>query len=417
MKYGTLTMLTTPMYPATPWRTTLRDERRDNAVADVQVPSRRGRIMKPYDLAIVGLGAMGSMAAWQATRRGLRVIGFDRFRPPHSHGSSTGHSRIIREAYFEQRYYVPLVQEAYRLWEELERESGSTIYLRTGGLMLGPRDGTVAAGAIASMEAFGLEAEVLTGAEVRHRFPAFEAGDDIVGLYEPRAGSLTPEAGIEAALRLAEQGGAVLLYDTPVEGWESGSNVEVRTAAGRYRADRVILSAGAWMAGDLTGIELPLTVSRQLLFWLEPSGGREPFQPSRFPVFLWEWEPGRSFYGFPDQGRGVKVAIHHEGAATDPDTIDRTVGPHEVDELLEILGSTIPSARGPVLESAVCMYTNTPNEDFIVDRHPADDRILVASPCSGHGFKFAPTIGGILVDLVVEGGTRFDLGPFRIGGS
>ena len=373
--------------------------------------------MKPYDLAIVGLGAMGSMAAWQATRRGLRVIGFDRFRPPHTHGSSTGHSRIIREAYFEQRYYVPLVQEAYTLWEELERESGSTIYLRTGGLMLGPPDGLVATGAIASMDAFGLDAEVLTSAQIRHRFPAFEVGDDIVGLYEPRAGSLTPEAGIEAAIRLAEQGGAVLLYDTPVEGWGSGSSVEVRTAAGQYRADRLILSAGAWMASDLTGVDLPLTVNRQVLFWLEPSGGRELFQPSRFPVFLWEWEPGRSFYGFPDQGRGVKVAIHHEGAAVDPDTIDRNVGSSEVDELLEILSSTVPSARGPVIESAVCMYTNTPDEDFILDRHPADDRVLVASPCSGHGFKFAPTIGEILVDLATDGGSRFDLSPFRIGRS
>lgn len=360
---------------------------------------------------------MGSMAAWQATRRGLRVIGFDRFRPPHTNGSSTGHSRIIREAYFEQRYYVPLVQEAYRLWEELERESGSTIYLRTGGLTLGPRDGAVASGAIASMDAFGLDVEVLSGAQVRHRFPSFEAGDDIVGLYEPRAGSLTPEAGIEAALRLAEQGGAVLLYDTPVEGWEPGSGVEVRTATGRYRADRLILSAGAWMAGELPAIDLPLTVNRQVLFWLEPSGGREPFQPPRFPVFLWEWQPGRSFYGFPDQGRGVKVAIHHEGVPADPDTIDRTVGPLEADELLEILSSTIPSARGPVIESAVCMYTNTPDEDFILDRHPADDRVLVASPCSGHGFKFAPTIGEILVDLATDGETRFDLGPFRIGRS
>lgn len=371
--------------------------------------------MAPYDLAIVGLGAMGSMAAWQATRRGMRVIGFDRFRPPHANGSSTGHSRIIREAYSEQRYYVPLVQEAYRLWEELERESGRSIYLRTGGLMLGPRDGAVATGAVASMEAFGLEAEVLTGAQIRHRFPAFEVGDDTLGLYEPRAGSLTPEVGIEAALRVAEHRGAVLHYDTPVEGWESGSSVEVGTATGRYRADRLILSAGPWMAGDLTALDLPLTVKRQVLFWLEPSGGREPFQPPRFPVFLWEWEQGRTFYGFPDQGRGVKIAIHHEGTAADPDSIDRTVWPDEADELLDILSSTIPSARGPVIDSAVCMYTNTPDEDFILDRHPADDRVLVASPCSGHGFKFAPTIGEILVDLATEGGSRFDLSPFRIG--
>lgn len=370
--------------------------------------------MTHYDLAIVGLGAMGSMAAWQATRRGLRVIGFDRFHPPHTMGSSAGHSRIIRECYFEQRYYVPIVRRAYELWADLEEESGETFYQKTGGLMIGPRDGTIAPGAMASAEMFGLEAEVLGHEELSRRFPAFAAGPDVVALYEPRAGALTPEVAIGAALRRARESGAELRFDTPVLGWHSGDSVELDTAHGRVSADRVILAAGAWMAKDLPRLDLPVKVARQVLFWLEPAGGRAMFRPGDFPIFIWEWSPGRSIYGFPDQGRGFKVAIHHEGRPADPDTLQRTVDPHEADELLRLVGRLIPQGVGPVLESAVCMYTNAPDEDFILDRHPGDSRVLVASPCSGHGFKFSAAIGEILVDLASEGRTSFDLTPFRL---
>lgn len=370
--------------------------------------------MSHYDLAVVGLGAMGSMTAWQATRRGLRVVGFDRFHPPHGMGSSAGHSRIIRECYFEQRYYVPIVQRAFELWAELEAESGASIYLKTGGLMLGTRSGAITSGTLASAAAFGLAAEVLDSAEIRRRFPAFDPGPDVVGVYEARAGSLSPETAIAAALGRAAASGADLRFDTPVLGWTSGDSVELETAAGVVRADRVVLAAGAWMSKGLPRVKASLEVARQVLFWLEPVGGRALFRPGAFPIFIWEWSPGRSIYGFPDQGRGFKVAIHHEGPTVDPDGVNRTVRPEEADEVLEIVGRLIPAGRGPVIESAVCMYTNTPDEDFVLDRHPDDSRVLVASPCSGHGFKFSAAIGEILVDLATEGRTGFDLTPFRL---
>jgi sarcosine oxidase len=354
------------------------------------------------------------MTAWQATRRGLRVGGFDRFHPPHGMGSSAGHSRIIRECYFEQRYYVPIVQRAFELWAELEAESGASIYLKTGGLMLGTRSGAITSGTLASAAAFGLAAEVLESPEIRRRFPAFDPGPDVVGVYEARAGSLSPETAIAAALGRAAASGADLRFDTPVLGWTSGDSVELETAAGVVHADRVVLAAGAWMSKGLPRVKASLEVARQVLFWLEPVGGRALFRPGAFPIFIWEWSPGRSIYGFPDQGRGFKVAIHHEGPTVDPDGVNRTVRPEEADEVLEIVGRLVPAGRGPVIESAVCMYTNTPDEDFVLDRHPDDSRVLVASPCSGHGFKFSAAIGEILVDLATEGRTGFDLTPFRL---
>lgn len=367
-----------------------------------------------FDVAIVGLGAMGSMAAWRLARRGCRVIGFDRFRPPHGQGSSGGLSRIIRECYFEQRYYVPLVRRAYELWAELERESGRSLYTRTGGLMIGRPESSIASGSVASARAFGIEAELLSADQVRRRFPAFRLRPDEVALYEGRAGALAPEACIESALGAARAAGAELRFDEPVLSWEATSPLRIVTARGVVEADRLVLAAGAWMAGPLPRLSVALRPTRQVLFWLEPNGGRGPFQPDRFPVFIWEWSEGRAIYGFPDQGAGVKVAIHHEGTPADPDRVDRAVAPGEEAPVLEILKEVIPDAVGPVIRSAACLYTNTRDEDFVLDLHPADRRVAVASPCSGHGFKFASAIGEVLADLALEGRTAIDLAPFRI---
>ncbi len=367
-----------------------------------------------YDVAVVGLGAMGSMTAWRLARRGLKVIGFDRFHPPHANGSSAGLSRIIRECYFEQRYYVPLVQRAYGLWAELERASGRTLYTRTGGLNIGRPESAIASGAVASAEAFGIAAELLTAAEVHRRFPPFRLRSDEVALYEPRAGALMPEDAIAAALEVAAGAGAELRYDEPVLGWEATTPLRVTTSRGTIEAERLVLAAGAWMAGDLPRLGVPLTPTRQVLFWLEPGGGRQRFAADRFPVFIWQWSPGHSIYGFPDQGVGLKVAIHHEGQRVDPDHVDRTVRAAEAATLLEVLGEILPDAVGPVTRSSVCLYTNTRDEDFVIDFHPDDARVVVASPCSGHGFKFASAVGEVLTDLVTSGGTDFDLTPFRV---
>ena len=370
--------------------------------------------MTRYDVAIAGLGSMGSMAAWILASRGHRVIGFDRFRPPHAQSSHVGLSRIIREAYYEQPYYIPVVQRAYELWSELEQLSGASIYQRTGGLMLGEVASAIAGGAHRNADAHGVPFEVLSAEQVRRRFPQFNPPDDHIGVFEERAGILAPERAIEAALGTAQKAGAELRFNEPVLDWSAGETIRVRTASAEYEADRLILASGAWMASGLARITTPLAVARQVLFWFEPRAGRAAFHPSRFPVFLWQWTEGHSIYGFPDQGEGFKVAIHHEGRTVDPDTVDRTVYPGEERDLLDILSRFMPGAVGPITRSAVCMYTNTRDEDFILDFHPDDRRVILASPCSGHGFKFSTAVGEILADLATQGSSRFDLSPFRV---
>ncbi len=370
--------------------------------------------MQNFDVGIVGLGAMGSMAALELARRGRRVIGFDRFRPPHPFGSSHGRSRIIREAYFEHPQYVPLVQRAYEQWAALEEESGRRLLLPTGGLMIGPPAGVLVAGARRSALVHGLSYEELSAAEVRTRFPMFELDQAEVGLFEPRAGVLFPEAALEVTLQIAEAAGAELHFDEPVSTWSAGEGITVRTQAGHWRVDRLILAAGAWMAGGIARTSLPLSVARQTLFWFAPSGAAE-LGPERMPIFMWEWAPDEMFYGFPDLGEGVKVAIHHQGELTDPAQVRRTVYPGEADRLRAVMATRAPLLTGPLRQSAACLYTNTPDGDFILDRHPEEARVLVASPCSGHGFKFAPAIGEALADLAEGKPPRFDLAPFRLG--
>lgn len=370
--------------------------------------------MTSYDVGIVGLGAMGSMTALELARRGKRVLGFDRYRPPHRFGSSHGKSRIIREAYFEHPQYVPFVQRSYRQWSSLQRESGRTLLIPTGGLMIGPPAGVLVSGARRSAQEHGLEYEVLAAGEVRRRFPAFTPAEHEVGLFEPRAGVLLPEAGIEAGLALAIDSGATLHFDEPVTGWNGAEPICVTTARGSYEVARLIVAAGAWMAGGLSRTSLPLTVARQAMFWFDPVGSRSAVEPDRMPIFIWEWTAGRYFYGFPDLGDGAKVAIHHEGEPTTPDAVGRETRSEEVELLRAVMAGRTPALNGALRDAAVCLYTNTPDGDFLIDRSPEDRRVILASPCSGHGFKFAPAIAEALADLALDREPVLDLSPFTL---
>ncbi len=368
------------------------------------------------DVAIVGLGAAGSAAALMLARRGQRVIGFDRFHPPHLHGSSHGRSRIIREAYYESPAYVPLVQRAYELWHALEQDSGRHLLTTTGGLMLGPADGELVQGARRSAEAHDIPFELLDAAAVRRRFPAFRPDDDAVGVLEHRAGFLDPEACIESCLTLASKAGATLRFDTLVDRWEpTEDGVRLHTSSGIVECARVVLTAGAWMGGLIGIVALPLTVTRQVMYWFRPHSGASHYGAGAMPVFIWEWEPGRMIYGFPDHGAGFKAARHHEGPVVNANVADRTVSPAEIAEMRLILGRCFPEADGEPVESATCLYTSTPDHHFVLGPHPNDPRVILASPCSGHGFKFASAIGEVLADLVISGRTTFDLSPFSPG--
>lgn len=370
--------------------------------------------VRVHDVAIVGLGAMGSAAAFELSRRGLDVIGFDRFTPPHTFGSSHGDSRIIREAYFEDAVYVPMVQRAFALWRELEELSGTALLTQTGGLMIGAPASVLVQGARRSAQVHGLEHAVLSADEIRARFPVLRPEPAMVGVWEPRAGVLAPEAGVNAHLAQARNRGAVLRFNEPVDHWRaSHGEVSVFTSLGRYRARQMILSAGAWIGSLLAGLRSPFRVERQVLHWFEPVSHADRFAPECCPIHLWQFDGGRFFYGFPDSGAGVKVGFHHGGESTSAETVRREVAGSEVEAVRAAVRRFLPAADGRVLRSVVCLYTNMPDEHFVVDRHPEHPGVLVASPCSGHGYKFAPVIAEILADLVEGRHTRFDLDRFR----
>lgn len=373
--------------------------------------------MGHYDTVVVGLGAMGSAAAFHAARRGRRAVGLEQFELAHDRGSSHGRSRITRQAYFENPAYVPLLTRATELWEQLQRDTGARLLQVTGGLMLGPPEGAVVKGTLASARIHGLPHEVLEAAEVRRRFPAFAARRGEVGVLDRTAGVLFPEDCIRAHARGATRAGAELRWNEAVLAWRATSDhVEVDTARGTYVADSLILCAGPWLSDLLADLSLPLVVERNVLYWFRPASDLASFAPDRFPVFIIEHGPGHVLYGFPALGDdGVKVARHHTGEACTPMTIRRAVGQDEVQEIRRLLERNLPTVNGDLLSATTCMYTNTPDGHFVIDRHPRHPNVVLASPCSGHGFKFASVVGEILADLACTGQTAHSIEMFRLG--
>jgi sarcosine oxidase len=367
-----------------------------------------------FDVIIAGLGAMGSATAYHVAKQGRTVLGLDRFAPPHHFGSSHGLTRIIREAYFEDPLYVPLVRRAYELWSELERESGRQLLVLTGGLMIGPPDGKLVRGARRSAEEHKLAHEILDEAQLAARFPFFRPADEMIGVWEPRAGILFPEQAVQTHLELAARRGAVLRYNEPVLTWDmEGDHVKVVTGAATYVAARLLLSGGAWMSSLLPGLCLPLVVERQVLCWFEPRSRNALFK--RCPIYLCEYGPQQFFYGFPDLGDGVKAAIHHQGEITDPQTVRREANEADIDAVRALLNRFVPDAAGRLRSATVCLYTNTPDEHFILGQHPRYSQVIIASPCSGHGFKFSSVIGEVAATWLNGGVPLFDLCLFEPG--
>lgn len=369
-----------------------------------------------FDVIIIGLGGMGSAAAYQLARRGKKVLGLERHLPTHTHGSSHGKSRIIRQAYFEDPAYVPLLLRAYELWNEIERESGTKLLTITGGLMLGAPDSHTVAGALRSAREWNLPHELLDDREIRRRYPAFTPAPSTIALYEQKAGYVHPEASVAAHLARAKAHGAELHFEEPATSWTAnGARVRVTTAQGTYEAERLIISPGPWAPQLFADLGLPLVVERQVLYWFEPIGGNEAFSANHFPIYIWEIEDGLQIYGFPHQKGppgGVKIAFFRKGAACTPETVDRTVYPEEVAAMRAAFAERIPNLNGPLIDTATCMYTTAPDEHFIVALHPQHENVVVASPCSGHGYKFASVIGEILADLATQGNTRHPIGLF-----
>ncbi len=367
---------------------------------------------------VLGLGGMGSATVYELARRGTRAIGLERHGPAHAQGSSHGKSRIIRQAYFEDPAYVPLLLRAYERWRDFERECGAELLTITGGLMIGAPGSEVLQGSIRSAREYGLAHEVLESDAIRRRFPPLQTAPHELGLYEAMAGFVRPEASVAAYLARAEAHGAELHFGETALSWEPrAGGVRVTTDRARYEADRLIVTAGPWLPELLGDLRLPLRVERQVLYWFAPRGGVAPFLPDRFPIYIWEPRPGYAFYGFPHQEGapgGVKIAFHTGGTPTDPHRIDREVHDAEIAAMREAFAERIPLLDGELLATATCMYTLTPDEHFAFGLHPQHPQVVIASPCSGHGFKFVSAMGEVLADLGLTGATRHPIAPFAL---
>jgi len=378
-----------------------------------------------YDVIVAGLGGMGSAAAYHLAARGERVLGLERYTPAHDRGSSHGQSRIIRLAYSENPAYVPLVLRAYELWERLESETGEDLMTITGGLMIGPPGTRVFDGSKESAEKYDLPHEILDAAELKRRYPVFEPTPDTAALFEERAGFLRPEACVKAHLDRAASLGVDLRFEEEILSWEpTRSGVRVETASGGYEAERLVISAGAWAPRLLADLGLPLEVTRQILFWFDPKGGIEPFLSDRFPIFIWEPEDGNSFYSIPAHDGptgGVKAAFFRaDGKPADPEMIDREVHDEEVEFIRSYLARYVPDLDGDFLYAKTCMYTNTPDEHFVISTHPNYPQVAIAAGFSGHGYKFCSVVGEILADLVTQGETYHPIdlfSPTRLAGT
>ena len=370
--------------------------------------------MQTYDVIVVGVGGMGSAAVYHLAQRGQRVLGLEQYDIPHQQGSSHGISRIIRMAYYEHPSYVPLLHRAYELWWALERTVQERLLHVTGALNIGAEAGDVFTGALKSAQEHNLAHEILEAEAVRRRFPGYGVQAPLMALYEPQAGLLAAERCIVAHVTAALRHGADVHGHETVEGWEpSGAGVRVRTQRGVYQAERLVLTAGAWTHRLLTPYHGVLQPERQVLIWMQP---RVPsaFQMDAFPVFILDVEEGH-FYGMPTYGiPGFKIGrFHHlEQLVDDPASMDRGFHPEDEALLRGLARRYFPDGEGPILSTATCMFTNSPDGHFVIDVHPEDPRVVFAGGFSGHGFKFCPVIGEILADLAADGATRHDISLF-----
>jgi sarcosine oxidase len=372
-------------------------------------------VTERYDAIVLGLGGMGSASAFHLARRGWRVLGLERFDILHPFGSSHGLTRIIRLAYSEHPSYVPLLRRAYELWHELEELDGRKLLYTTGNLEGGLPDGPVFRGAVHAAELHGLSYEVLSGAEVAKRWPAYHLPDDHWVIHQPDGGFLASEECILAHVRQALAHGAELHWREPVTGWEPlEDGVRVRTARAEYEAGRLVVSAGSWaseLVPELAGLTVP---ERQVLAWLQVSRP-ELFTPEAFPVFYLELEEGK-YYGFPEWGiPGFKFGkYHHLEERIDPDGPREEPNSRDEEVLRSFARRYFPDGEGPTVALKTCLFTNTPDEHFILDLHPGHPQVVIASACSGHGYKFCSVVGEIMADLAQKGESPLDLSLFRL---
>jgi sarcosine oxidase len=380
------------------------------------------------EVIVVGLGAMGSAALYQLAKRGIKVTGIDRFAPPHDRGSSHGESRITRQAIGEGEEYVPFALRSHEIWRELEADTGRSLFSPIGGLIIGRRTDSGIHGhadfigrTIAAARQFRIEHEVLTPGEVTKRFPQFRLAGDETCYYEPGAGFLRPELCIETQIHRARELGAVVRTgETVTRVTADGTSVTVVTNIATYTAARIIVTAGAWVPQLLGGIYAKvLRIYPQTLYWFAPDDPAV-FTPERFPIFIWRHGAGEDdhFYGFPVVGEGVKLATEQFTHTIEPDDAreESSAGDAQRMHDAQVRGRLL-GVSSRCVHAVRCLYTVTPGFGFLIDRHPEWEQVLVASPCSGHGFKHSAAIGEALAERVTNGTSRLDLTPFSLAGT
>ena len=372
-----------------------------------------------FDVIVIGLGAVGSATIFQLAKRGTKVLGIDRFAPPHEFGSSHGETRITRLACGEGPLYTQFARRSHEIWRELERDSGEHLLLQNGLLVISGKGQRASAhgnpsflkSSIDAAVANGVAHDVLSDAAIRRRFPAFNVAGGDSAYYEPESGILFPEKGVRVQLQAAAKHGARLLANETVERFEAyQKDVKVATNKATYIADKVVLSVGPWLPDFLPKpLAQRFTIRRQVLLWFELKDGEPPtrYRPDAFPVFYWQLPRKQALYGFPwidtDQP-AIKVATEQYDAATTAQTVDRNVTPEEIAAVYsEYVADFMPGVSSRCIKSATCMYTCTDDTHFVIDTLPGNPRVIVASPCSGHGFKHSPAIGEGIAELLTQG--------------
>ncbi len=381
-----------------------------------------------YDLIVVGLGAMGAAALYQASKRGASVLGIDRYAPPHTLGSSHGDTRITRNAIGEGEIYMPFIRRSNEIWRELEAKTGRRLFHKSGGLIIAPATG--GAGfhvrgdfvelSASLAEKYGIAYEILDADEIKRRSPLLQPRATDRAYHEPGAGVLRPERCIEAQLELAREAGAAIHTNERVTGYEAGADgVTVSTAGESYRAEKVILAAGAWI-GDLlpAAYRGGIRVCRQLIHWFEAED-RSAFDPAVFPFVIWIGDCLDEFWSvFPaprDGMAGVKLVTEQYHSSSHPDAVSRVVTAEEAADMYHRLTRPrLAGLRDNQVQAEVCLYTLTADEHFLIDYHPASERVIVTSPCSGHGFKHSAAVGETLAQMALDGGAEFDISAFNL---
>jgi monomeric sarcosine oxidase len=371
--------------------------------------------MPHYDVIVVGLGAHGSATLYQLAKRGVSALGIDRFDPPHSMGSTHGETRGLYEAAAHGTAHVPFARRTIELWRELERESGVELYTQDGILIMDNGENDMFRSTVEVASDTGSEFEEMDARTIHARFPALKPEDQVVGVFQPKGGVIRVEPTIRAQLKLAAERGATVRTNEPVTSWTAdGSGVEVVTSRDTYRGDKVVFSSGAFLPGLVTDLPVQLDPWRQVVTWWKPKAQPENFTPDRLPVWMLANTTPEIPYGFPDIGSGVKVGVQFDGPVIDPETVDRTVTEADIEPMRDLWQRIQPDVMGEYLRGLVCLYTCTPDMEFIVDEHPNHPNVIIACICNGGGFMYSAAFGETLSQLAVDGRTKLDISAWTI---